>query len=245
MSLTSSSYDDLERIWGKIAEDVAARPSLQGAADVFLDAFHAQFADELILSRVFATSEFGGLPAIDQAFVRAAAHSAGVLEKLEQSTNVLSLLATRGREAAWNEREKSASHLGIPLISEQFVQEIPMIVRLLGETGFDPNWYGLPSSNFVTPSFANVNGLFYVEEAKMARDELGRRIIPAQDFVSRYGVRSVFGIGGTYVSQSMFLAITFFCATHVTRQQAMKFLPLVSLFKAASTRAITRRAIFE
>ena len=152
MSLASSSYEILEELWANIAEEVGARSTLQSAAQLLLDALYEQFSEDLVLARVFVTSELRDLPPRDQVFVRACTQTAGVLEALDESTNVLSLLATRGRVAAWNERERSDSHLGIPLLSERFVQEIPMITRLLAETGFDARWYGSASPRFVSPA---------------------------------------------------------------------------------------------
>ena len=73
-------------------------------------------------------------------------------------------------------------------------------------------------------------GLFFAENAAEATDRLGRKIIAAQDFVSSYGVKSVFGIGGAYPGSEM-IVIVVFCRDAVSRAAAEKFLPLANLFK--------------
>ncbi len=53
---------------------------------------------------------------------------------------VLSLLGTRGEDMRWNDRRNSQGHVGIPLVSADFIDAIPMMSRLLKELGLDLNW---------------------------------------------------------------------------------------------------------
>ncbi|MDQ6926156.1 MAG: hypothetical protein M3154_07955 [Candidatus Eremiobacteraeota bacterium] len=236
-------YDDLESLWRGLEPPLAGLRSLEEVARLFTAALYERFASSVVLARVFGTVELQQLPAEDRAFVERFAAASGNAEKLTASTPVLSLLASRGVEAAWNDRRRSREHLGIPLLSEGFIAEIPMISRLLSEIGFAPAWRG-SESGFVTKTLANVNGIFYVADARTAVDDRERNIIPATAFIERYGIRTVFGFGGSYLGRHMFISAIVFCREEIARSQALRFIPLIGSFKAATTRLVNRGAIF-
>jgi len=236
-------YDDLETLWREVEPSLAGVRSLEDAARRFVDALYARFASSVVLARVFGTAELRQLPTDDRASVERFAARLGAAAELTDATPVLSLLATRGVEDAWNDRRRSQDHLGIPLLSERFVAEIPMISRLLNEIGFIPAWRG-SESGFVTKTLANVNGIFYVGDARTTVDDRERNIIPAAGFVEHYGIRSVFGFGGSYLGRHMFIAAIVFCRDEIARSQAMRFIPLIGSFKAATTRLVNRGAIY-
>ncbi len=236
-------YEDLEALWSGLEPSLAGVRSLEEASRLFVGALYERFASSVVLARLFATVDLQQLPAEDRAFVERFAASTGDLEKLSDATPVLSLLASRGVEEAWNDRRRSRDHLGIPLLSERFVAEIPMISRLLNEIGFAPAWRG-SESGFVTKTLANVNGVFYVGDARTAADDRDRNIIPATAFVERYGIRTVFGFGGSYLGRHMFISAIVFCRDEIARSQAMRFIPLIGSLKAATTRLVNRGAIF-
>ncbi|HEY6233534.1 MAG TPA: hypothetical protein VIW69_00350 [Candidatus Elarobacter sp.] len=236
-------YDDLEALWSRLEPSLDGVRSLEEVARLFTDALYERFASSVVLARVFATVELQQLPPGDRAFVERFAASVGGLDELTDATPVLSLLASRGVEEAWNDRRRSQDHLAIPLLSERFVAEIPMISRLLNEIGFTPAWSGA-GSGFVTKTFANVNGIFYVDDARTAVDERERSIIPATAFVERYGIRTVFGFGGSYIGRHTFISAIVFCRDEISRSQALRFIPLIGSLKAATTRLVNRGAIF-
>ncbi|GAC1660061.1 MAG: hypothetical protein NVS4B13_07260 [Candidatus Elarobacter sp.] len=243
VSIEDVDYDDLEALWNAIEPDLVALPTLQEVAQRFTGALYERFAGSIVLTRTFATTELRTLPPADREFVEGFARANGLAGELTESTPVLSLLGTRGVEPEWDDRRRSRGHLGIPLPSHGFVRDIPMIARLLQEIGFTPAWAGL-NSGFVTKTLANLNGIFYVGDARTAQDELGRNIIPAMDFVQRYQVRTVFGFGGSYLSGNTFIATIVFCRDEISRREAMKFVPLIGLLKAATTRLVRRNAVF-
>lgn len=243
--LENVTDEQLEHLWAGVEPAVSASSSLEAAAQRLMDALYEHFAAELILARMFGTTAYAALPDVNRSFVDSLISGVEDPARVSPRMSVLSLLGTRGREPDWNNRIYSQAHLGIPLVSQAFVHEIPMIARLLNEIGFDPGWYDASSEDrFVTTSLASVNGLFYVDDARSTLDESGRRIIPAESFVTDYGVRTVFGVGGTYVSRKMFVSAIFFCGRSVSRRQAAKFLPLASWFKAATTRLVNKGLIF-
>jgi hypothetical protein len=242
-SIEDVAYDDLEQLWREIEPSVAVLPSLQAVAQQFTGRLYERFAGSIVLARTFATADLRLLPPPDRAFVERMTRASGVAAELTESTAVLSLLGTCGVEAEWNDRLRSRGHLGLPLLSAGFIGETPMIARLLEDIGFTPSWSGA-SSGFVTKTLANVNGVFYVEDATTATDERGRNVIPATDFVERYGIRTVFGFGGSYLSGNTFVATIVFCRHEIARSEAVKFVPLIGSFKAATTRLVNRSAIF-
>jgi hypothetical protein len=105
-----------------------------------------------------------------------------------------------------------------------------MISRLLKELGVPVEWVDSHDAEIIVQTVGQSAGLFFAENAAEATDRLGRKIIAAQEFVSSYGVRSVFGIGGAYPGGEM-IVIVVFCRDTVSRTVAENFLPLVNLFK--------------
>ncbi len=152
-------------------------------------------------------------------------------------TLVLSLLGTQGVEEPWSDRRASVGHLGIPLLSSAFVEEIPMISRLLEELGVPLSWIDSQDADLVQRSLGRAAGLFYVENASEAVDARGRHIISAQDFVATYGIRTVFGVGGAYFDGAV-LALVVFCHDRVDRSAASHLMSLTSFFRSRTTQLV-------
>jgi hypothetical protein len=118
-----------------------------------------------------------------------------------------------------------------------------MVSRLLVELGV--RIQGAPSgSGYVTRVVGNLSGVFYVADAASARDDRGRPIIAAQDFVSTYGVKTVFGFGGAYMLERSFAAIIVFARETVSREQVQAFAGLAGLFKAATLSLVAEDRFF-
>ena len=128
-------------------------------------------------------------------------------------------MGTRGRDPRWNSRHTSRGHLGIPLVSMEFVEAIPMIARLLKELGATLEGREDMDTTIVTSSLGRVAGAFYVEDAETDVDQQGRRVIAARDFVREHGVRTVFGFGGAYPVAKTFLAVVVFTRETIERRQ--------------------------
>jgi hypothetical protein len=223
---------------------VASRlDSVEAAAQATAVLLFETFPETTVLARVFVTVPFAELPAPDQAFVRRLAGPRAP-ELLKPNTPVLSLAGTRGVRAEWNRREDSAGHRGIPLVSMEFVESIPMISRLLKELGASLEWADGLDTTVVTASLGSVAGLFYVEDAREALDGQGRRIITAEEFVREHGVRTVFGFGGAYATAGTWLAAVVFTRETIARREVERFLRLASAFKSATMRLVRGGAIF-
>jgi transcriptional regulator with XRE-family HTH domain len=234
---------DVNEIWNRLDSHVDTCRSLEEVARCLADVLYEGLASTAVLVRVFATVEFQQLAADDRSLVESFARSATESHHVHASTPVLTLLATRGVEKDWNDRRRSREHRAIPLLSRRQVCATPMIARLLEEIGFMPNWRG-SEPNFVVQTLSSVNGIFYVPDAGRAVDDLGRKIIPATTFVESYGLKTVFGFGGSYEGRSMFLSAVAFCRDEIPRAQAARFVPLIARLKARTEHLLDRGAIF-
>lgn len=169
-----------------------------------------------ILARLFKSHPYGELDARLQSRARRAAPHAAIRPQMP----CLTLLASRGELEAWNGRQGSVGHQAIPLPSEQAIEAIPMISRLIRQ-------FGLPAAKLVgsNPSLLLDDtetsfNVFYVPDA------LGSPCIPAQEtFVKPHGIRSVIGFGGMLPGDAMF-AIILFLRASVSRDVAEMFRPL-------------------
>lgn len=242
MRIAEASTPTLMTLWGDTEPAIHKAPFLEDAAQILVTALDNRFEESVVLARIFLTVPFLALPPSNEAFVRQMAESAGVASELKASTPVLSLLGSRGRERDWNDRRQSKRHLGIPLVSSAFVDDsIPMISRVLKELGVPLHWVDSLDSQLVLEAMGQASSLFYVEDAARATDHQGRKIIVAQDFVSKYKVVSVFGTGSVYPNGQILVLIVF-CNEAVPRKVAEQFLALVAMFTqrtktlAASTR---------
>ena len=230
-------------LWETIKPAIEHAKYLEDVAQELAQTLHAQFEDSIVLARVFITINFGSLPPANAEFVRDLAESAGATAGLRDATPVLSLIGTRGVEQEWNDRRRSKSHVGIPLISSTFVDDIPMISRLLKDLGVPLDWVDSQEPEIIQKVIGQSEGLFFVADAEFAKDAQGRRIIVAQDFVSDYRVKSVFGIGGAYPGDEI-IVIVAFCRDAFPEPVAEHFLPLASLFKGQTAALVAQGLIF-
>ena len=137
---------------------------------------------------------------------------------------MVSLMGTYGSSPLWLDRYASQGHLGIPLLSEAFLATIPMMSKLLSDLGVSLR--GISTAGHNPEVFSGFTGVFYVGNAATARDSAGRFIIPAREFIERYSVQTVFGVGGSF-SNGMVVVALLFTREEVPRPVASRFLPLV------------------
>jgi hypothetical protein len=233
MKLEDASSLTVSQLWADLEPKVQQAQCLEESAQELASSLHYQFQESVAIARVFATVPFQDLPSSNRNFVEKLADSAGANGKLRHETPVLSLIGTFGQEENWRDRRKSEGHVGIPLISSDFVGAIPMIARLINELGLPLEWVDSHDTESIVETIGTKAGLFYVEDASEATDQEGRKIIAAQDFVSTYGVKTVFGAGGAYPNGQM-VALIVFCRNAFARSVAELFLPLTDLFKSGT-----------
>ncbi len=228
----------------KIEEGVRDSTSLEEAARQFVDTIYGEFADSLVLARLFATVPFEKLPPPNKEIVSSLADSKGISRLLNDRTLILALLGTRGKESAWNDRRTSRGHAGIPLASAEFIDSIPMVSRLLKELGAGIDWIDKADTKIVIRTAGSMAGVFFVLDAQTATDHQGRKIISAQDFVDEYGVKTVFGLGGLYGVGNTFITSIFFTNETLERQQVEQLMFFINMLKSATTVLVLQGKIF-
>jgi hypothetical protein len=234
----------IRELWSGIEPRVRHATTLEEGAQALATELHTQFAESVVLARVFLTVRFDGLPADVRAFVENLARSAGkTSHPLPGLMPVLSLVGTQGQETGWNARRSSRGHQGIPLMSAAFVGAIPMIARLFREIGVPLTWIDSDDAQRIATAVGHSAGLFFVPDAESAVDDHGRKIIAAQDFVSAHGVRTVFGTSAAY-ARGQLLVIVVFCRDQVARATAERFLALADLFKGQTASLLESGKVF-
>jgi hypothetical protein len=235
-SFQSSTWDDVERLRGGIAERPAG--SVEEAAQAIAASLAAS-SPTVTLARLFVVLPFSKLPPSDRNFAQRLAGP----ESLDTRTPVLSLLGTAGRKAEWCDRARSVGHRAIPLTSAAFVRGIPMIANLLAS--LDVSLSALDDGKVLDTRqlLGGKNAAFFVADARRTEDSDGRRVIPSGDFVDAYGVRTVFGMGGAYVDGTLAVAVVFTSET-VDRLVVDRFPSLIGNFKMATSKLMTAGRVF-
>lgn len=165
------------------------------------------------LVRCYKTHSFGSLEPELQRFAKRLMGT----DHPRPTMQCLTLMATVGQSAAWNSRFLSLGHRAIPLPSPEIVEKAPMIAQLIKEFGLELATVIQPSADVVKGLAGKRHGVFHVEDA------VGSPYIPAQEeFVQKYGIRSVLGFGGVLATGDLF-AVILFATVHVPSAAAQRF----------------------
>ena len=204
--------------------------TLEAAAQGTVKAIYEQFQESMILARLFVTIPFGRLPPEIQAAANELAASAA--QSTTGDTPVLALLGTYGDEESWRDRRRSRGHVGIPLVSSTFISAIPMLARLLEELGVDIEWFDSADLKTFVEAGLFKSGSFHVSDATSVVDTQGRKVIAAQEFVLRHGVRTVFGAGAAFLGTPNMSALICFTRESLEPEVSQAALTAVSQFRA-------------
>ena len=181
---------------------------------------------QCVLVRCYKTHPYSGLQPELQEFARTVLP--GIRPRADMKC--LTLMATVGEAATWNARQLSRGHQSIPLASPEMVEKAPMISQLIKEFGMDVTSVLAPSPEIIRELAGKRHGVFHVENA------VGSPYIPAQDdFVRRYGIKSVLGFGGMLFSGDLF-AVILFTLVHVSPAAADRFKTIALDVKAVFSR---------
>lgn len=244
LSIAKFTYRDILGFQDTLRSALRDSTSLEQAAQRITDTVWETFSDTAVLTRCFVTVPYQSLPLSDQGFVQRSLKHTGAAESIPANSIVLSLMGTRGRQPEWNNRKLSRDHLGIPLVSTGFIEEIPMLSRLLQELGVDPGWFHLERGGFTESKLgAGQVGVFFVQDATGAIDAQGRLIISAQEFVQEYGVKSVFGLGGVYGDGTVLILLVF-TQELLEKTQVNALTHLIVLIKSATADLLKAGALF-
>jgi hypothetical protein len=165
------------------------------------------------LVRCYKTHPYGKLDPELQAFAKTVLQG----NTPAASMRCLTLIGTVGDQPAWNSRRTSLEHQAIPLPSIDMIERAPMIAQLIRQFGLDLTDVVQPANDLVRGLVGKTYGVFHVAEAK------GSPYIPAQqDFVIKFGIRSVIGFGGSLPSGDLF-AVILFARVPVSSETADRF----------------------
>ena len=238
MRLSDVEKFSINNLWNGLYRQLKDCGSLQEAAQCLADACFEEFKESLVLFRIFVTVSYGKLPETNRRFVESLGAKIGHADELSESTPVLSLIGTRGVETSWNDWRLSESHMGIPMISRESVEEIPMLSQLLKDLGLGLKWLS-PQEGSIAERRGHTGGVFLVPDAASSTDSEGRKIIPGQEFVEKYGVKTVFGNGARLsVNSNDFLASIFFTRQTLEKDTAHRFNSLIYLFKTTTSHLV-------
>jgi len=241
--LSSYSSQDIVSLNDKITKQIQGCSTLEEAAQNYMSVLYESLDESIVLSRFFMTVPFNDLPKFNREVVINLAKSSNITDSIKEQTLVLSLLGTRGIMSEWNDRLKSRGHIGVPLATKDFLNKIPMMSQLLKELKAKIDWLDYDTS-VVQKTSGSMAGVFYVPDAQTAVDHLNRKIIPAQDFVKEYNVKSVFGIGGGYLGTPLFFSVIIFLREYIDKKLAERFLIQANKFKSNTLTLVDERRIF-
>jgi hypothetical protein len=204
-NLTTFGFSDMMSCRRAIRTLFEEEPrTLAEAAERVVNFLYCQLVDDsgrpaCALVRLFKTHAYAELDDELQSFVRETVPLAAEVENLR----CLVLLATAGDRADWRSRHASQGHKAIALVSEQMVEQAPMIAQLIEQFGLSVSTVLHPNPTLLLENATTIN-LFYVPQA------VGSPYIVAQEeFVIRHGIQSVLGFGGILASGDLFAVIMF------------------------------------
>jgi len=229
--LTTFGLGDMLKCSPALREAASTAPTLESSAQrvcrfLYDELRAAEGERQCALVRCYKTHPYARLQPELQEFARS--NLSGILPHSEMKC--LTLMATVGQVATWNTRQLSRGHQTIPLASPEMVEKAPMISQLIKEFGMELTNVLAPSPEIIRELAGKRHGVFHVEHAE------GSPYIPAQDdFVRRYGIKSVLGFGGMLFTGDLF-AVILFTTVHVSPAVADRFKTMALDVKAAFSR---------
>jgi hypothetical protein len=229
--LTKFGLGEMLKSSPRLRETATGAPTLELGAQrvcrfLYDELLSADGERQCALVRCYKTNPFGSLDPELQGFVRT---NMGFRQPWAEM-KCLTLMATVGQTAAWNSRHNSRGHRAIPLPSPEIVEKAPMISQLIKEFGLEISSLLQPSPEVVRELAGKRHGVFHVENA------LGSPYIPAQEeFVVRFGIRSVLGFGGLLINGDLF-AVILFTTVEVSPATADRFRTLALDVKSGFSR---------
>lgn len=226
-NLSSFGLPEMLRCGLGIRKATADSPTIEDAADqacrfLYDELVDAGGARACALIRFYKTHAFGKLKPADREFARLLMH--GV--EPHAAMRCLTLMATIGEEAKWNDRRRSRGHRAIPLPAPEIVEKAPMIAQLIKQLGVDLGAIVKPSPDVIKDLEGKTYGVFHVSKAA------GSPYIPAQDdFVLKYNIQSVVGCGG--LLRGDLFALILFAHVSVPTQTAERFRTIALDLKSA------------
>jgi hypothetical protein len=229
--LSTFGLGDMLKCSPRLRETSIGAPTMEASAQrvcrfLFEELRNSDGQRQCALVRCYKTQAFGSLEPDLQAFALGLMGGAYA----DAAMKCLTLMATVGQTAAWNSTLLSRGHRAIPLPSPEIIEKAPMISQLIKELGLELSNVLQPSPEIVRELAGKRHGVFYVADA------FGSPYIPAQeDFVVRFGIKSVVGFGGMLPTGDLF-AVILFSKAAVSAESADRFKTLALDVKAGFSR---------
>ncbi len=237
--LSEATADEVSRVFEGAIRGVDEGDAFERAAHDTVRRLREAWPTSIALARIFVTVPMNLLPSSNRRAVQALAETKGIAADLTPDTWVISLAGSAGDLPDWNDRTRSAAHVGIPMTSSSFIDEIPMMSRLLASLGGDLSWIDAADSAYVVSHLGTIANIFYVRDARTETDVRRRRVISASDFVTRHRVATVFGIGGAFASGQLLMLLVF-CHEYVPLSVGEEMRAPFLRLKAATARTLRR-----
>lgn len=240
-TIGGASWDTIEAMRARIVRSLASEPSLAAASQSFALELVATFPT-IMLARVFVVTRVSTLPRAERDIATDTARTLALGDALAESAPILALLGSAGQESSWNSRETSYGHRAIPLAGK-LVESTPMIAAVLSSLDVDLGAFRADPGVQIRAMNGNLNKRFFVADARTATDAQGRHIIAAQDFVARYGIRTVFGMGGGFVN-GMLTVVMMFTSELLQASEVDRLASFIATFKMGTSKLAEEGVIF-
>ena len=232
--MSEANSDDFDLLLATIGT-LDGFDTVQDLAQAFVTICHEHFHKSLVLLRLFSTVPFSALSAEDRQLVEKKMEAAATAHLLRESTPVLTLLGTRGRDADWNERNRSKGFRCIPLVSSAYVASLSMLSMQFKSMSFDLERLDDWDTSVIENGRADMySGMLYVHEAGVDRDDQNRLVVPRQEFVTEHGVKTSLGFGSGYASYPAIVILFAFTDEVLTRATVEPFAQLLDAYISIS-----------
>jgi hypothetical protein len=161
--MQTNSFKELQKM---IRDQKDSFTSYEDAAQEFMGKFYEKFSDSVVLSRIFLTAPYSKLPLKNKQFVDKLTQIHSLTDLVNDNTLILSLVGSAGLENEWHDRKNSKNHVGIPLASADFIDEVPMMSRLLKQLGLNLNYIASDDTKLVKHTLGRMNGVFLCKRCK-------------------------------------------------------------------------------
>jgi len=132
----------------------------------------------------------------------------------------LTLLASAGLHPGWNDPTLSSRFRVLPLNGPEALERLPMFHQLFNQLGFTLPHASTSNENVLLDPGEHGFNVFHIPEAP------GSPHVPAQEeFVRKYGIRSVLGFGAPLPNEDLF-SIILFSRDYISEETAELFKPL-------------------
>jgi signal transduction histidine kinase len=202
--LTAFNLKDMTTLGAVLRQMGIGATSMEEVANKTVRYLYENLGDETgkptsALVRFFITYPYEKLDAELQQHVQ---HVLG-MHPLDADLRCQTLLATVGHEADWNDRRHSAYYKALPL-TEEIVNDNPMFAQVSDVFGIVMKAPVKPDPELLVELEQKTYNVFYVP------DTVGNAYVPDQDdFVIRFGIRSLLGFYALLPSGNLVTVIVF------------------------------------